>query len=172
MKKIAHQGAEKIKPAKHKISEPKHSLIWEAPEFRYYHKNRFWIFGILILMIGVTLLAVSTQNYLMIAVAVLATVVFYQHGHVRPKKEMVELTDKGVKFRGQIFSYLELRSFWIVEEPHPVVYIEQVKFRFPITILLEEQSVEEVRSFLMRYLPEHPTAVEHFADRLTRLLRF
>lgn len=177
--KPVKNAAEK-KPRVEKITEssvmqPKIRLEWEAAEFKYYHKDRYWIAGIFILFVSLaSILILAGDLWLggLFAIACILTIlVIYQNAHVKPKKYKMILDEKGVVFRDKLYFYNQLKSFWIINHPEGVLYLEQAKLNFPLTILLGKQASEEVRSFLLRYLPEHPFGGEHVGDKLARFLR-
>ncbi|MDO8513879.1 MAG: hypothetical protein Q7S37_05235 [bacterium] len=161
---------------------PKESINWEAAEFHYYSKNQYWIFGIVILILGLSFLFVAAAQYFgyqltladysLILVMILLIFVFAQYGHIEPRKFKAELGQNGVVIMGYVYSYDKLKSFWITEQPSPVAHFEKVEVGLPLSLLLEDQPVEEVRHFLLRYLPEHPTASEHVTDKVRHFLRF
>jgi cytochrome c biogenesis protein CcdA len=162
--------------------EPKEKLVWDAPEFYYYPKNKYWIMGIATLVVGLVFVFIAASqyfhyefqlsDYLVIIILALILVVFAQYGHSEPDIFQAELGPKGVFYRNHSYSYDSMKSFWIIEKPHPVLYLQVGGAFLPVSILLQEQSIEEVRSYLLRYIPEHPTAVEHVTDKLNHFLRF
>ncbi len=179
--KIEYQKIEKSEIHHAKV-KPKHQIIWDAPEFHYYPKNHFWIFGMMVLFAAMIMLLyalrdwlyLGTLDYLLVSVIVVLIVYLLQrYGHAKPSKFKVELGERGITFRHQFYAYTSLKSFWLVEEPKTVLYLDPAIWVWlPISIILDKEDLEEVRAFLTRYLPEHPTASELFVDRLGRLMRF
>lgn len=161
---------------------PKEEISWEAAEFYYYPKNRFWIMGIGVLFLGLIFLFIAVAqyfhyqmeiaDYLFLIALGLMIVLFGKYGHIEPKKYAAELRQTGILNKGRLYSYDDFKSFWIIEEPNPTMFLEPVKMGRPVEILLEEEDVDEIRSYLLRYLPEHPTATEHVVDKLNHFLRF
>lgn len=179
---MARKNVKKIKLTKPNFVASKEKLSWEAAEFYYYPKNKYWILGIGVLLLGCAFLFYAgaqyfhyqmvTSDYLLIIFLVLVIFVFAQYGHVEPKRFLTELNQDGVVIRGRFYSYNDLHSFWLIEEPNPILYFETSLLGIPLSSLLEEQEIEEVRNYLLRYLPEHSTAVEHLTDKLNHFLRF
>lgn len=179
---IARKSIKKIPKRIIEQLVPKEEISWEAAEFYFYPKNKYWIMGIGILMLGLDFLLIAAaqyfkyelvfSDYLLLIALGLMIVVFGQYGHVTPKKYAAELRQTGLLNRGKFYPYDSIKSFWIIETPNPTLYFELVAISLPVSVLLEDQSVEEVRSYLLRYLPEHPTATEHITDKLSHFLRF
>ncbi len=162
--------------------DPKGEICWEAAEFHYYPKNKYWIMGIGIMILGLIFLFIAVAQYLhydlslpdylfMVSLAMMI-IIFGQYGHIEPKRYAAELRQDGMLTRGKLYSYESFKSFWIIENPTPIAYFEPVKIGLPVVVLLDDQDVEEIRNYLLRYLPEHPTATEHITDKLNHFLRF
>lgn len=160
---------------KSEVMEPKLSINWEAHEFHYYKKDRWWLLGVAMLFGTIALSFVFVGSFpmggLFSVVCVLLVVVLYQNSKEKPKKFLMELSEDGVIFRDKRYKYDQFKSFWVVTEPQAMLYLEQAKFDLPLTMLLEKQSPEEVRSFLLRYIPEQPVGGEHITDKVSRFLR-
>jgi uncharacterized membrane protein YobD (UPF0266 family) len=162
-------------------SKPLEKIEWEAPDFVYYQKDEYWYLGLVIMAIASLMFYVTVKNfslnwqdYLLITILILFFAVFHLYSKQEPVKTKVILAQDGITYRDKFFSYDKLKSFWIVEEPHPFLYFEEAKLYSinPITILLENQQIHEVENFLMRYLPYHPTAKEHFVEKFNRFVKF
>ncbi len=162
--------------------KPKDKISWDAPEFYFYPKNKYWLLGIATMILGLMFVFVAAgqylhyqfelTGYLVVVILALALVVFAQYGHVEPKVYRAELGTEGIFYRNHFYEYDKLKSFWIVEAPNPIVYFEILGTLLPVSILLQDQNIEEVRAFLIRYIPEHPTATEHITEKLNQFLRF
>lgn len=175
VKKIPKRNLEHLKP--------KEEIYWEAAEFYYYPKNKYWIMGIGVLMLGLIFLFIalaqylrrplSMPDYLFVILLPLMLIIFAKYGHIEPKRYAAELRQDGLLTRGRLYKYDSLKSFWIVENPAPVIYFEPVRlFAMPVSVLLEDQSVDEIRNYALRYLPEHPTATESITEKFNHFLRF
>jgi hypothetical protein len=146
-------------------------IVWEADEFQYFEKNHYWFVGIALLIFGLVCLLLWLGEYILAIAMVVCAVVVYQYGNMKPQKVQVRLLEKGLEFGKRIYNYNQMESFWLLEE-YKVLYLQPVGLAMPLKIMLEDQSASQIRSFLLRYLPEHPTAAEHISDRLARYIRF
>ena len=179
---MVKKSVKKIPRRKIEHLMPKEEICWEPAEFYFYPKNKYWIIGIGVLMLGLDFLFIAAaqyfkyelafSDYLVLISLGLMIVVFGQYGHAAPKKYAAELRQTGLLNRGKFYPYDSIKSFWIIENPNPTLYVELAAISLPVSVLLEEQSIDEVRSYLLRYLPEHPTATEHITDKLSHFLRF
>ena len=153
----------------------KNTISWQAPEFKAYEKNAGWyitLISIAILIVGFFTI-VQKDYFAAITIAILTAAIVY-FSRQQPEIVEIHLTNKGVHHGSIHIPYKQIKHFWIVnQENHRTVNFETSTYLNRLMIVeLEDQDPDEVREFLLAYVPEHedtePTAVQ----RLIHWLKF
>jgi hypothetical protein len=150
------------------------SITWEAHEFRHYEKGSGWYFtsgAICLLIIGY--FAIQRDFFASVSLAIIAGFMFYFARQV-PDMVEIELNSKNIRFGNLVFPYQQIKHFWIVnKEHHKTLNLHTTAVLNSIIILeLEGQDPDEVRDFLLRYLPEHQETEETMAQRIMHRFKF
>lgn len=157
--------------------QEKKSIKWQAPEFYFYEKSAVWfskfsIIAILLLIIFIYL-GITQKHfsyYLAAGVVLAAALALFSQARVKPQSANFHLTDDGVEFLGHKFLWGSLKSFWISDD---AVYFENKKrFSIPISMPLGDQNPEQLRNYLLQYLPEKSDGGEMLFDKVNKLFKF
>jgi len=130
---------------------------WEAPEFEKRGKAKSWFIFPAILTIILGIIALLTDNILFLIFIILAFVVFYMYANKEPRILKFKINEKGVEIDGRIHDFDSLRSFWLFYSPpeEKELSFRSKKTFFPyIRIPLADQNPNELRNFLLKFLPE------------------
>lgn len=160
-----------------KIEQENKSIKWQAPEFHFYEKGTAWFskFSIIaVLLIIIFIYLGITQKhfsyYLAAGVVLAAALALFSQARVRPQSTNFHLAEDGVEFLGHKFLWGNLKSFWISDD---AVYFENKKrFSIPISMPLANQKPEQLRNYLLQYLPEKSDGGEMIFDKVNRLFKF
>lgn len=148
-------------------------LFWEAPEFHIYEKGTTWSAGIIIGAIVLAGIFFWLKNWTGMALAVAAAAALLSQGYIKPKNVRCAIFDGGVVIGNKPYNFGELKSFWLFENPIPIIRFEKAsRFAMAVTMPLGKTDPEQVRIFLRKRLPEHEERGEDISDRITRWLRF
>lgn len=174
----------KLKPAKKKpIDELSRDttetqgawFAWEAPAFAYYKKG--WVWQLLFLIIGLGLIAYfylyDDRNYSAMGVVIATLVVLWQQAQEQPKIVRYEIGDTGFRMGDKLFTWQELKSFWLADgEKYQHLYLETTNRWPPVqTVHLANVESNALRARLVEHLPEHTTQGELWTDRLIRWMK-
>lgn len=166
--------AEEEKPVAKRIDASQQPVFaWEAEEFGVYQKSGSW--GILVAFVAVIVIVVFVlqKNWTGVALAVAAAIALISQGFSKPKKIRVAVFDGGVVINDKPHNFGEMKGFWLLASPHPMVRFERVsRFAMPISMPLGETNVDQVRSFLLKRLPEHEDRGEDLSDTISRWIKF
>jgi hypothetical protein len=152
----------------------KNYLKWSAPEFRQYGKSKSWFIIVGLIAAGLFLWALLIKNLLFALLIGLSFFSVITFALKKPRDIQIAITSKGIKIDKTLYTFDNLKSFWIFYEPPE---IEELSLRSKKTIMpyikisLAEQNPAEVRKFLIKYLPERKHK-ESLIDNLARSLRF
>lgn len=149
-------------------------IAWESPAFAYYEKSWLWMGGAV--LVGLIFLGIFfyLQDYSAMAVVVAGTTVFLQQARKKPEDVQYAVDTDGIKVGERLYSWTELKSFWLIDEEHGGhLYLETTSRLLPVrTIHLANVEPSEVRARLVQHLPERTTRTEELADRILRIIKF
>ena len=130
---------------------------WEAPEFEKKEKTKSWFFIPAIITIVLGIIALFTENILFLIFVVLAFVTFYMYANKEPRVIKFKIDEKGIELDNRLHEFSDLRSFWVFYAPpeEKEISLRSRKTFFPyIRIPLAEQDPNEIRKYLLKFLPE------------------
>lgn len=139
------------------IEQKLQSFEWQAPEFEKKEKNKSWFFIPAIIAIVLGIVALLIDNILLLVLILLGFFNFYVYAQKQPKVVKFKINEKGLEIDEKLHDFDSLRSFWVFYNP-PIE--KEISFRsrktfFPyIRIQLGEQSPNEIRKYLLKFLPE------------------
>ena len=149
-------------------------FTWKAPEFPKKKKEKSWFIFPAIITIALGIFALITESILFLITIILAFVIFYIYANKEPRIVKFKINEKGIEIDNRLHSFDDLRSFWIFYEPPEV---KELSFRsrrtfIPyIRISLSKQNPNEIRKFLLKFLPEKRHA-ESLVDIWMRRIGF
>ena len=154
-------------------------LAWEAPEFLHHTKGFWWMVVVWLVAFGLAGAAfwsyhLSFLGILSGLVPLAAALALTTQGRLKPETVRIVLDDSGVTIKNQLYSWSELKSFWLVFSPvSQSLYLETTRPLFSVvSVQLAKMDPDTVRTFLLNHLPEHTDRAEEFGDRLARLIKF
>lgn len=130
---------------------------WKAPEFDKKEKSKSWFIipGIITIVLGI--FALITENILFLIAIVLAFFVFYVYANKEPRIIKFKINEKGIEIDERLHDFDSLRSFWIFYNPpeQKELSLRSKRTFFPyIHVPLTKENPNEIRKFLLRFLPE------------------
>ena len=164
----------KLKKARPTKKSKKDNLEWSAPEFTQYNKNKSWFIIVGLIAGGLLLWALLAKNILFALMIGLAYFAITFYALKQPRNIYLAINPRGVKIDKTLYSFDNLKSFWIFYDPPEIkeISLRSKKMIMPyIKIPLGKQNPVEVRRTLIKYLPERKHK-ESLIDNLTRELRF
>ncbi len=159
------------KPIKTVVS--KKILRWRAPDYYTFERSPYWSLVVGIVSMVLSLVLIYTGNYFPVIIIIMAVIVTFQLAHEKPKTHEFAIDESGMLQRENYIPFYELKSFWVAKHGQKsILYIEPVGyFKSPIAIPLGTQSDSEVRTFLLRYLPEKLEYGEQMNEKLIRIFK-
>ena len=130
---------------------------WRAPEFDKIEKNKSWFIIPGIIAIALGIIALLIDNILLLVLVLLGFFNFYIYAKKEPKIIKFKICEKGVEIDEKLYDFDSLRSFWIFYNPptEKEISLRSKKTFFPyLKIQLGEQNPNEIRKYLLKFLPE------------------
>ncbi len=148
---------------------------WDTPEFIPASRGRRWYIAASLILTGLLLFALLTDNLTMAIVFVAIAIIFMMIEKRKPRNIKVQITDMGVFYDKEFYPYHHINAFWIVYHP-PYVQALYLKIREgsrlrDVKIELNHENPTEIRKLLMEEIPEIEGGAEPMLDLLSRILR-
>ncbi|MDR3642105.1 MAG: hypothetical protein P4L74_00570 [Candidatus Doudnabacteria bacterium] len=150
-------------------------ISWEAHEFKYYPKTSGWyitLVAVFILLIAFFII-VESDYFAAVSLAIIGALIII-FARQTPQRVEIEINERGIRFGNLSYPYKQLKYFWIVNnDRHQTVNFHSSALVNNVVILeLERQDPEEVRNFLVRFLPEHHLTQETTAQKIMHRFKF
>ena len=149
-------------------------IQWQAPEFEKYEKGPGWfiVMGIFALIIFTIVLLM--KNFIFAILIILAVFTIFIYALKEPRLVTFKISGKGITIDTKIYSYDELKSFWIFYELPQIkeLSLKSKKLLMPlIKIPLEEQNPTLIRGTLIKFIPEQKQE-QSLIDIVAKNIRF
>lgn len=148
-------------PSMKKIKKEKKPKLqdfeWEAPEFPTTKKDKSWFIIPAIITIALGIFALLSDSFLFLIAIILTFLVFYIYANKEPKIVKFKINEKGVEIDKRIYDFDSLRSFWLFYDPpeQKELSLRSRRTFIPyIRIPLDKENPNEIRKFLLKFLPE------------------
>lgn len=148
---------------------------WWIKEYDKQEHSKRWYTIATIMVIGLLVYAVISQNYLFALTVVLFGIIIYLHDMQAPLDVYFALTNTGIILGKKFYRYNELSGFWIIYNPPEVKNLyfgldNVVKHRLQVPLL--DYDPRPVRDHLKRYLSEELDQEEEpFSDKMARAFK-
>lgn len=163
---------QKIKDIKTRDSQ--RIISWEAPEEINYQRSSSWYTIIIAIALALIGIFIWMKQYTAVAVMVAIVLVLFSQAKTKSKIVRYTLTPEGINFKEKTFSFENLKSFWISQGlTYPKLIVEKTgRFATPITIYLTKININELRDFLLQYLPEVQTQTTDYQESVSHFMKF
>lgn len=149
-------------------------IQWQAPEFEKYEKGPAWFIVSGIFALIVFTVVIIMKNFIFAILIVIMVFVIYIYALKEPRLVTFKISGNGIAVNDKIYSFEELKSFWIFFEPPETkeLSVRSKKWLMPlIKIPLDRQDPTLIRSALIKFIPEQ-TQEQSVIDVIARNLRF
>ena len=155
------------------VSGNRKVIRWKAPDYYSFEKGPLWSLGVGVIATGASMILIYTGNFLPVIVIILAVIVSFQLSHEKPKTVEFALDEGGVISRNEYFPYREFKSFWIASHGRrKILYLDTASpLKGPVMMPLGNKSANEIKIFLLAFLPEKMAYGELLSDKLIRIFK-
>ncbi|MBQ8985548.1 hypothetical protein IJ076_03355 [Candidatus Saccharibacteria bacterium] len=150
----------------------KSQISWEAEEYIIKSHNGWWYFGLAIITLGLSALAIWLQGWTFLALIIVSAITVLVFNLRPPRKIKYLLNSEGIK-EGKInHPFSDYRAFGILrEESHySAVLIPKKRFGLSAKVYFPESSGEEIVDALGARLPMKEVKID-FLDKIVNFLR-
>ncbi len=170
-KPVKKSVTKKVKPVIPVLN--KKILRWKAPDYYTFERSPYWSLMVGIVSMVLSLILIYTGNFFPVIVIILAVIVTFQLSHEKPKTQEFAVDEAGILSRDTYIPFYELKSFWVAKHgTKSIIYLEPVgRLKSPVAIPLGSQNEFEIKTYLLRYLPEKMEYGEMMSEKLIRIFR-
>ncbi|MGE3278594.1 MAG: hypothetical protein AB7J40_02210 [Candidatus Altimarinota bacterium] len=152
---------------------PKTFMEWLTPAYRQTEKSKAWyaVMGLVVLLF--VFYDLMTGGWIVSVTFLLLSGVYYLNEAKPAPTLQVAVSDYGIRFGAQYFSYDQIKSFWILNDPEiRTLYLKTYKgVDRQITIMIpEDVNIAKLREYLQLQITEEQGKKESFSDQLIRNL--
>ncbi|OIO47206.1 MAG: hypothetical protein COY09_00290 [Candidatus Portnoybacteria bacterium CG_4_10_14_0_2_um_filter_39_11] len=133
------------------------SFQWHTQNNTQQKTNKLWIVGLVVAGLACLIISFWQKNFILAILTILILFVIFQFNRKDNSTHIFSVSDQGIQINKKLYLYQFLKSFWIFYEPNGIqeLSIESKKTIVPLVkIPLYNQDPNEIRKFLLRYLPE------------------
>lgn len=157
-----------------KVSLPKDKtplFFWQANEFEKKEKNTRLVLILYLIVFGLVIFSLFTDNIFMAIIFILFAVIFYFLSNKEPENYTFGITSDGVFAQDHIYEFSSLENFWIFFNPEgkKELSLKSKKFFMPyVSIPLGSADPVKIRKILINFLPEteHNRGIANILDDL------
>lgn len=147
---------------------------WKDKEFSVKEKNKSWFIIPGLITIAFGIFALASESFLFLVTIVLGFFVFYIYANKKPRIIKFRIDERGVEIDGRLYEFDSLSSFWIFYNPpeQKEISLRSKRTFLPyIKISLGKENPNEIRKFLLKFIPEKRHS-ESIIDILMRRIGF
>jgi hypothetical protein len=144
------------------ITPPIH---WRAHEHSYSEKSTDWFWAVGFVTAAMAAISIILGNILFAVVITIGAITLTLQSLKKPRYEFYEVNDRGIRAGDTFYPYSSLDSFWVeLSEYGDRLIIESEHFFMPLIVIqIDEAEGNEIRDYLLNYLPEeeHQEPLSH-----------
>jgi hypothetical protein len=130
---------------------------WRAKEFPKKEKNKSWFIFPALITIALGIFALATESFIFLIAIILGFFVFYVYANKEPRTIKFRIDERGVEIDDRLYEFDSLSSFWMFYNPpeqKEISFKSKRTFLPYIRIPLDKENPNEIRKFLLKFLPE------------------
>lgn len=148
------------------------TVSWEAEEYITHDKNAGWYIGLVIVCLALIALSIWLQQWIFIAVIVLAFISLMIYELRPPRKLKYTVDAKGLTEGEKFYKFEDYRAFGILQDDQnfAIVIMPRKRFAPSVTVYFPKAKGEEIVDVFGARLPMEEVKLD-FLDKIVRKLR-
>ena len=154
--------------------EPNRKLEWTALEYEEKERGNdwFWALGVIILASAIT--SFIYTNYFFGLFLIIGGILLGTFAVKKPDLVFYELNEKGLKIRNRLYSYNNIKAFWVKRDiEKSILFIKSERVFMPIISMpIDLNHTEEIEHIMLsKNVPEEEMK-EHVSEKIMDFLGF
>jgi len=154
-------------------------INWEAPEYKFRHKDASWYWISIIIGLLLVLVSLWQKNLLFALFIIVAEIMIIVWAKEIPKTRHFKLNNHGIHISTdkhtaiKSVEYENIKGFHIREEDHngELILITKNRLHPYLKILVAKRSVPEIKEYLKKYVIEVEYE-ESLSDHIEKIIKF
>ncbi|MEK7140728.1 MAG: hypothetical protein AAB815_03005 [Patescibacteria group bacterium] len=148
-------------------------IQWSALEYEERERTRDWFWALGIIIVTASVASIIFGNYFFAALIILGGTLLGFFAIRKPEMVTYEINDRGLKVRTRIYPYENIKSFWVMVEKKPTLFIKSERVFMPIISMpIDPAMAEDIRNvMLFQNVPEEEMR-EHASEKIMESLGF
>lgn len=148
-------------------------ISWHAPDFIKHEKSTDWYWAVGVITIALAVAGFVFGNVLFGILVIIASFALVLQTSRDPEVREFTVNRKGVKVQNTLYPYSSIESFWVENNPYEQkILLQSEKPWMPYIVFpIKEVDPEEIRDFMIQYLPEEEHQ-EPLAQKIMEYLGF
>ncbi len=143
------------------IHEQTKAYEWDGSEYDHLEKSVDWYWGLGIVVVTISVIAIISGNYLLAVLLILGGIMLGFYANDKPIPAHIELSERGIKINADLFIYASIKSFWVYKDHRNrdrLVIVTGGKI-LPIRVVTLSPDIPatDVRNYLLNFLAEKET---------------
>ena len=148
-------------------------IVWQAAEFEVPTRDWRWhaIFSlVVVLLVGY---AIYTRQWILLATILVVGGLLFFSNRIRPRQMTYKIDSSGLGINDKIYPFEQLKNYWFhAKEGRTYLnFVSTSKFMPTITIRMNSDHQENLKSVLSRILPMSDNSGEDWIDKINRWLK-
>jgi len=156
-------------PEEEKHNEIKTLVSWKSPLRIFKKRDKKHFTNLIMVVFLISAVLIFFKEFLLVGVILALVFVAYINSTIEPPEFDHKITTKGITSGGHTYLWEELKEFWLDRKGARTVLNIDTKVRFPgrLFIVLNEESTEEVKKALSKYLSFREEHKVTWLDQMT-----
>jgi len=154
-------------------------LSWSALEYEEKERSKDWFWALGIIVATSSIASIIFGNYFFAALLVLSGILLGFFAIKKPDTVTYELNPRGLQIRSRLYSYENIKSFWVQIDPtgetnlKPLLFIHSERAFMPIlSIPIDETIARDIHSILLAENIAEVEMKEHPSEKIMEVLGF
>jgi len=161
------------------------ALSWSALEYEERERSRDWFWALGIIVVTSSVASIIFNNYFLAVLLILSGILLGFFAIKKPEMITYELNNKGLKVKGRLYPYENMKSFWVQSEMmqnanqstllsiKPILFIKTSREFMPILeIPFEEELAQDIHTNMLAQEIKEEEMREHPSEKIMAALGF
>ncbi|MCX6757514.1 MAG: hypothetical protein NTZ44_01360 [Candidatus Nomurabacteria bacterium] len=147
------------------------TLSWSVIEYEEKGRTKDWFWALGIIVVAGSIAAIIFNDGFFAVLLILGGISLGMFALKKPEMINYELSEKGLRIQDQLYTYKNIKMFFVKTNDKPTLFIKSNKFFFPmISAPLGDMSPEKVNEIMRENNVLEQEMKEHFSEKVLEYL--
>ncbi len=132
-------------------------ISWETLEYKQKQRSADWYWAVIIIALAIVVISFIIHDALFGVLIIIGTIILILFSIREPRLFKVVIDKRGFVIHNDSFPFATLDEFWvdITDIKAPKILLRSKKTFMPLIVIpIEDYDHDDIRDFLLQYLPE------------------